>query len=61
MDDLVDFDTETMKTVSGNVRRPRIRILYPDASTASGETTPTLSFVLVTKSQMGFAPAQDFA
>jgi hypothetical protein len=49
VDDLADFDKDTMEQIAANLRRPAGRI--PDPNAAAGATIPTPSFVFGAKSQ----------
>jgi predicted RecB family nuclease len=51
VDDLADFDKDTMKQISANLRRPAGRIRDPNPTAAAGATIPTPSFVFGAKLQ----------
>ena len=49
VDDLADFDKDTMEQIAANLRWPAGRI--PDPNATAGATIPTPSFVFGAKSQ----------
>ena len=51
VDDLVDFDKESIKQVADNLRRPAGRVADPNPAAAAGATIPTPPFVFEAKSQ----------
>jgi hypothetical protein len=51
IDDLVDFDKDTLEQVAANLRRPAGRVPDPNPNAAPGATIPTPSFVFGAKSQ----------
>jgi hypothetical protein len=51
IDDLVDFDKDTMEQIAANLRRPAGRIADPNPTAAPGATIPTPSFVFGAKTQ----------
>jgi predicted RecB family nuclease len=51
VDDLVDFDKDTIEQIAANLRRPAGRIPDPNPAAAPGATIPTPSFVFGAKSQ----------
>jgi hypothetical protein len=51
VDDLMDFDKDTMEQIAANLRRPAGRIPDPNPAAAPGATIPTPSFVFGAKSQ----------
>jgi hypothetical protein len=51
VDDLSDFDKDTMEQIAANLRRPAGRIPDPNPTAAPGATIPTPSFVFGAKSQ----------
>ena len=57
VDDLVDFDKDTITQVAANLRRPAGRIADPTPGAAAGATIPTPSFVFGAKSQMRLTSA----
>ena len=59
VNDLVDFDKDTIKQVSENLRRPAGRIPDPDPGAAPGATIPTPPFVFGAKSQKRLIVAAD--
>jgi hypothetical protein len=50
VDDLADFDKDTMEQISANLRRPAGRIPDPNPTDAAGATIPTPLFVFGAKS-----------
>ena len=46
MDDLVDFDEDTIEQIAANLRRPVGRVPDPNPAAAAGATVPTAPFVL---------------
>ena len=50
IDDLVEFDSDSMKQVTDNLRRPGCGIPDPQPNAAVGATIPTPSFVFGPKS-----------
>ena len=59
VNDLVDFDKDTLKQVADNLRRPGGRVPDPDPGAAAGATIPTPLFVFGAKSQMRLLAACD--
>jgi hypothetical protein len=51
VEDLVDFDKDTMEQIAANLRHPAGRIPDPNPNAAPGATIPTPSFVFGAKSQ----------
>jgi hypothetical protein len=51
VDDLVDFDRDTIEQIAANLRRPAGRIADPNPAAAAGATVPTPPFVFGAKSQ----------
>ncbi len=51
VDDLIDFDKDTIEQIAANLRRPAGRVPDPDPNAAPGATIPTPSFVFGAKSQ----------
>ena len=51
VDDLNDFDKDTLQQVADNLRRPGGRIPDPTPGAAPGATIPTTPFVFGAKSQ----------
>jgi hypothetical protein len=51
VDDLIDFDKDTLQQVADNLRRPGGRIQDPTPGAAEGATIPTPPFVFGAKSQ----------
>jgi hypothetical protein len=51
VDDLVDFDKDTIEQIAANLRRPAGRIADPNPNAAAGATIATPPFVLGAKSQ----------
>jgi hypothetical protein len=51
VDDLVDFDKDTIEQIAANLRRPAGRIADPNPAAAAGATIPTPPFVFGAKSQ----------
>ena len=51
VDDLVDFDKDTIEQIAANLRRPAERITDPNPGAAAGATVPTPPFVFGAKSQ----------
>ena len=56
-DDLVDFDTDMIKQIADNLRRPAGRIPDPTPGAAAGATIPTPPFVFEAKSIMRLTAA----
>jgi hypothetical protein len=50
VDDLIDFDKDTMEQIAFNLQRPAGRIPDPNPAAAAGATIPTPSFVFGAKS-----------
>ena len=50
VDDLMDFDKDTMEQIAANLRRPAGRIPDSNPGAAPGATIPTPSFVFGAKS-----------
>ena len=61
IDDLVEFDSDSMKQITDNLRRPGGRIPDPHPSAAAGATIPTPTFVFGAKSQVRLAAAIEIA
>ena len=57
--DLVDFDEDSIKSISENLRRPGGRVPDTTPSAAVGATVPASPFVFRTKSQIHLAVACD--
>jgi hypothetical protein len=51
VDDLVDFDKDTIEQIAANLRRPAGRVPDPNPAAAAGFTVPTPPFVFGAKSQ----------
>jgi hypothetical protein len=51
VDDLTDFDKETIEQIASNLRRPAGRVPDPNPTAAEGATIPTPPFVFGAKSQ----------
>ena len=51
VDDLVEFDKETIEQIAANLRRPAGRVPDPNPGAAAGATIPTPPFVFGAKSQ----------
>jgi hypothetical protein len=51
VDDLVDFDKDTIEQIAANLRRPAGRVPDPNPAAAAGSTVPTPPFVFRAKSQ----------
>ena len=51
VDDLVDFDKDTIKQISANLQRTAGRVPDPNPAAAAGATIPTPPFVFGAKSQ----------
>jgi hypothetical protein len=51
IDDLVDFDKDTIEQIAANLRRPAGRVPDPNPAAAAGATVPTPPFVFGAKSQ----------
>jgi hypothetical protein len=51
VDDLIDFDKDTIEQIAANLRRPAGRIPDPNPNIAPGATIPTPPFVFGAKSQ----------
>ena len=51
VDDLIDFDKDTIEQIAANLRRPAGRVPDPNPNAAPGATIPTPSFVFGAKSQ----------
>jgi hypothetical protein len=45
VDNLVDFDKDTVEQIATNLRRPAVRIPDPNPAAAPGATIPTPSYV----------------
>jgi predicted DNA-binding WGR domain protein len=52
VDDLADFDKDTIEQIAANLRRPAGRVPDPNPAAAVGATIPTPPFVFGAKSQM---------
>jgi hypothetical protein len=52
VDDLADFNKDTIEPIAANLRRPAGRVPDPNAAAAVGATIPTPPFVFGAKSQM---------
>ena len=61
IDDLVEFDSDSMKQITDNLRRPGGRIPDPDPTAAVGATIRTPTFVFGAKSQVRLAAAIEIA
>jgi hypothetical protein len=59
VDDLVDFDKDTLQQVAGSLRRPGGRVPDPTPGAAAGATIPTPPFVFGAKSQKRLLAACD--
>jgi hypothetical protein len=59
VDDLIDFDKDTLQQVADNLRRPGGRIPHPTLGAAPGATIPTPPFVFGAKSQKRLLAACD--
>jgi hypothetical protein len=59
VDDLIDFDKDTLQQVADNLRRPGGRIPDPTPGAAPGATIPTPPFVFGAKSQKRLLAACD--
>ena len=51
VDDIAEFEKETIETLSSNLRRPSGRVQDPNAAAPEGATIPTPPFVFGAKSQ----------
>jgi predicted RecB family nuclease len=51
VDNLIDFDNNTVEQIAANLRRPAGRVPYPNPRAADGTTVPTPPFVFGAKSQ----------
>jgi hypothetical protein len=51
LEDLADFDKETIERIASNLRRPAGRIADPNPGAAAGATIPTPPFAFGAKSQ----------
>jgi hypothetical protein len=51
VDDLIDFEKDTIEQVAANLRRPAGRVPDPNPNAAPGATIPTPSFFFGAKSQ----------
>jgi hypothetical protein len=51
VDDLAEFDKDTIEQIAANMRRPAGRIPDPNPAAADGATVPTPPFVFGAKSQ----------
>ena len=61
IDDLVEFDSDSMKQITDNIRRPGGRIPDPHPTAAIGATISTPTFVFGAKSQIRLAAAIEIA
>jgi hypothetical protein len=59
VNDLADFDKDTMEQIAANLRQPAGRIPDPNLAAAAGATIPTPSFVFGAKSQKRLITASD--
>ncbi len=59
VDDLIDFDKDTLQQVADNLRRPGGRIQDPTPGAVLGATIPTPPFVFGAKSQKRLLAACD--
>ena len=59
--DLVEFDSDSMKQNTDNLRRPGGRVPNPDPDAADGATIPTPTFVFGAKSQIRLKAAVEIA
>jgi hypothetical protein len=59
VDDLIDFDKDTLQQVADNLRRPGGRVQDPTPGAAVGATIPTPPFVFGAKSQKRLLAACD--
>ena len=59
VDELVDFDRDTLKQVADNLRRPRGLFPDPNPGATRGSTIPIPLFVFGAKSQMRLLTASD--
>jgi hypothetical protein len=59
VDDLIDFDKDTLQQVADNLRRPGGRVPDPTPGAAAGATIPTPPFVFGAKSQKRLLSACD--
>ena len=57
--DLADFDEDSLKRVAENLRRPSGRIADPNVGAVAGATIPTPPFVFGAKTQMRLLVATD--
>ena len=57
--DLLDFDHDSLKQITDNLRRPGGRIPDPDPNAANGATIPTPPFIFGAKSQLRIKAAGD--
>jgi hypothetical protein len=57
VEDLADFDKDTIEQIAANLRRPAGRIADPNPAAAPGATIPTPPFVFGAKSQQRLAHA----
>jgi hypothetical protein len=57
--DLADFDKESIQQLADNLRRPGGRVLDPNTNAAPGATIPTPAFVFGAKSQKRLQVATD--
>jgi hypothetical protein len=57
VDDLADFDKDTIEQIAANLRRPAGRITDPNPTAAAGATIPTPPFVFGVKSQQRLSHA----
>ena len=51
VDDLIEFDKDTIEQIAANLRRPAGRIPDPSEGAPEGATIPTPPFVFAAKSQ----------
>mgnify|MGYP000426590370 FL=1 len=59
VDDLIDFDKDTLQQVADNLHRPGGRIPDPTPNAVAGATIPTPPFVFGAKSQKRLLAACD--
>ena len=59
VDDLAEFDSDSLAQIASNIRRPGGRIPDPTPSAPPGATIPTPPFVFGAKSQMRLEAACD--
>jgi len=59
VDDLIDFDKDTIEQIAANLRRPAGRVPDPNPNAAPGATIPMPSFVFGAKSQTRLVTAAE--